>query len=79
MVQILSDANKCISDLETKVEFAETRSIEIAAKGNKNLKDFKSELVQKVGGLREMYADKVQTIGACTHQCRWRSLRSKII
>jgi hypothetical protein len=63
MAQLRSDADKRISDLEAKVKFVETRSIAIAAKGNKNLKDFESELVQKLGGLCEMYADKVQTIG----------------
>jgi hypothetical protein len=63
MAQICFDADKHIFDLEAKVKFAVTCSVEIAAEGNKKLKDFKSELVQKLGGLHEMYADKVWTIG----------------
>jgi hypothetical protein len=63
MARIRSDAGKCISDHEVKVKFTETHSVEIAAEGNKILKDFENELVQKLGGLCEMYADKVQTIG----------------
>jgi hypothetical protein len=63
MAQICSDADKHIADLEAKVRFAETRGVEIAAEGSKNLKDFESGLGQKLGGLREMYADKIRTIG----------------
>jgi hypothetical protein len=51
------------SDLEVKVKFAGTPRIEIPTEVNKNLKDFKSGRVRKLWGLREMYADKVRTIG----------------
>jgi hypothetical protein len=63
MTQIRFDVDKCIAYLEVKVKFAESHGVEIAALGNKNLKDFEIGLVRKLGGLREMYADKVQTIG----------------
>jgi SMC interacting uncharacterized protein involved in chromosome segregation len=63
VAQVRFDAGKHIADLEAKVKSAKTRNIEIAADGDKNLRDFESELVQKLEGLREMYADKVPTIG----------------
>jgi hypothetical protein len=63
MAQIRSDANKRIADIEAKVKFSETGSVEIVAEGNKNLRDFESGFVQKLRGPHEMYADKVQTIG----------------
>jgi hypothetical protein len=67
VVQIHSDANKRIADLELKVKSAETHSVEIAAEGDKNLRNFKSGLVRKLEGLRKMYADKVRTIsGLCS-------------
>jgi hypothetical protein len=45
MAQIHSDADKRIGDLVVKAKFAETRVVEIAVEGDKNLKDFKSGLV----------------------------------
>jgi hypothetical protein len=58
-----SDGDKHIGDLEVKVKSAEIHIIEIAAKGKKILRDFECWIVQKLEGLGEMYADKVQTIG----------------
>jgi hypothetical protein len=67
VAQVCFDADECIADLEVKVKSAETHSVEIAAEGDKNLRDFESGLVRKLEGLREMYADKVQTIeGLCS-------------
>jgi hypothetical protein len=63
MAQIRSDADKRITDLEAKTKFAETHVVEIAAEGDKILKDFKTGLVRKLEGLRETYAEKVWTIG----------------
>jgi hypothetical protein len=63
MVQIRSNANNSIADLEAKVKFAETHGVEIVAEGNRKLKDFESGLVRKLEGLREMNANKVCTIG----------------
>jgi hypothetical protein len=50
MTQIHSDADNRIADLEAKVKFAKTHGVEIATEGNKNLKDFKTGLGQKLGG-----------------------------
>jgi chromosome segregation ATPase len=61
--QVCSNADKHIADLEAKVKSTKTCNTEIAAEGDKNLRDFESGLVQKLEGLREMYADKVRTIG----------------
>jgi hypothetical protein len=67
VAQVCFDADECIADLEVKVKSAETHSVEIAAEGDKNLRDFENGLVRKLEGLREMYADKVQTIeGLCS-------------
>jgi hypothetical protein len=67
VAQVCFDADECIADLEVKVKSAETHSVEIAAEGDKNLRDFESGLVRKLEGLREMYVDKVQTIeGLCS-------------
>jgi hypothetical protein len=63
MAQIRSDVDKRIGDLEVKAKFAETRVVEIAIEGDKNLNDFKSGLVWKLERLHEMYAEKVRTIG----------------
>jgi SMC interacting uncharacterized protein involved in chromosome segregation len=63
VAQVCSNADKCIVDLEAKVKSIESHSVEIAAEGEKKLRDFESGLVQKLEGLREMYADKVQAIG----------------
>jgi chromosome segregation ATPase len=46
LAQARSDAEKHISNLEAKVLSAEARSIEIAAEGEKNLRDFQGVLVR---------------------------------
>jgi hypothetical protein len=63
VVQICSNADKRIANLEAKVKSAKAHSIEIVTKDDNNLRDFKSGLVRKLEGLRKMYADKVWTIG----------------
>jgi hypothetical protein len=63
MAQNRSDAEKHIADLEARVKSANACSVEIAAESEKNLRDFESEFVQKLEGLREMYADNIQIIG----------------
>jgi SMC interacting uncharacterized protein involved in chromosome segregation len=57
--QAHSDAKKHISDLEAKVASTEARSVEIAAKGEKDLKDFQVVLVQQPEQVHDMYAGKV--------------------
>jgi hypothetical protein len=63
MAQNCSYAEKHIANLEASVKSADACSVEIAAESEKNLRDFESELVRKLEGLHEMYADKVQIIG----------------
>jgi hypothetical protein len=55
-VQALSDAEKHISDLEVKVASAEAHSVEIAAKGEKSLRDFQGVLVRQLERVHDMYA-----------------------
>jgi hypothetical protein len=57
--QAHSDAKKRISDMEAKVASTEARSVEIAAKGEKDLKDFQVVLVQQPEQVHDMYAGKV--------------------
>jgi hypothetical protein len=63
LAQAHSDAEKRVSDLEAKVKFAEAHGIEIAVESEKKLGDFRSVLVQQLERFKEMYADKVQSIG----------------
>jgi hypothetical protein len=63
MAQNRSYAEKHTANLEASVKSADAGSVEIAAESEKNLRDFESELVRKLEGLHEMYADKVQIIG----------------
>jgi hypothetical protein len=42
---------------------AETHNIDVAANGERCLREFESELIQKMGELHVLYAGNVQTIG----------------
>jgi flagellar capping protein FliD len=77
MAQIRSDADKRITDLEAKTKFAETHVVEIAAEGDKILKDFKTGLVRKLRDYVRRMLRKFGLLEAYAHQCRWKSLRSK--
>jgi hypothetical protein len=57
------DAEKQIADLQVRVRSAEAHRIDVAAKGEKKLRDFEGALVQKMEGLHQLYADNVWTIG----------------
>jgi hypothetical protein len=63
LAQARSDTEKCISNLETKVASAEACSIEIAANGEKSLRDFQGVLVRQLKRVHDMYAERVQSIG----------------
>jgi hypothetical protein len=64
LVQARSDTEKRISDLEAKVASAEGCSIEIAAEGEKSLRDFQGVLVPQLERVHDMYAERVQSIDA---------------
>jgi hypothetical protein len=67
LAQVRSDTEKQVADLEARVKSAEARSIDAAAEGEKNLRDFKDGLVRKLEELGQLYADNVRTIeGLCS-------------
>jgi hypothetical protein len=66
LAQACSDTEKRISDLEAKVASVEACNIEIAADGEKSLRDFHGVLVRQLERVHDMYAERVQSIrGLC--------------
>jgi hypothetical protein len=60
---VRSSAKKQIVDLEVKVEFAEAHSADVAAAGEKCLKDFKDEFIHDLAELHTLYVCNAQAIG----------------
>jgi hypothetical protein len=63
LVEVRSGSKEQIADLEAKVEFAEAHSTDVAAAGEKHLKDFEDELVRDLAELRTLYVCNAQAIG----------------
>jgi hypothetical protein len=56
-----------VTALETKIEFAEAHIVDVAAAGEKCLKDFEDELVEDLAGLRALYICNINHIrGLCS-------------
>jgi hypothetical protein len=58
-----SDAQKKIVDLEVRVRAVEAHSVDVAAAGEKRLRDFEGEIIQDLVELRALYARNAQNIG----------------
>jgi hypothetical protein len=79
LAEVCSDAKKQIADLEAKVESAETDSINVAAAGERRLKNFEDELIRDLAELCVLYVHNAQDIGAYARRCPRVSLRLQII
>jgi hypothetical protein len=60
---VCSNAEKRTADLESRVKSAEAHSTDIAAAGEKQLRDFEGGLIWDLDGLRELYVRNAPTIG----------------
>jgi hypothetical protein len=63
LAEVHSDAKKQIADLEAKVESAEAHSVNVAATGERRLKDFEDELIRDLVELLPLYVPNAQAIG----------------
>jgi hypothetical protein len=63
LAEVRSRAKKQIADLEAKVKSAEAHSVDIAAAGEKCLKDFEDELVHDLAELHMLFVRNTQAIG----------------
>jgi hypothetical protein len=63
LAEVCSRAKKQIADLEVKVESAEGHSAEVAAAGEKRLKDFDDEVICDLAELRTPCVRNTQAIG----------------
>jgi hypothetical protein len=67
LVKIRSDAEKNITDLEARIRSAEAHSIDVAATGEKQLRDIEDELVRDLSKLHPLYVCNTQRIrGMCS-------------
>jgi hypothetical protein len=63
LAEVSSDTKKQIADLEVKVKSAEAHSVDVAAFGERHLKDFEDELIRDLAELRALYLHNAQAIG----------------
>jgi hypothetical protein len=63
LVKVCSSNAEDIAALEAKLRSAEAHSVDVAAPGEKCLKDFESEVIKDLVGLRTLYECNVQSIG----------------
>jgi hypothetical protein len=63
LAEVCSDAKKIIAILESKVKSTDGHSDDVAAAGEKRLRDFKGGLVRDLEELGELYVRNAQTIG----------------
>jgi hypothetical protein len=62
-----SDAKKQIVDLEAKVELADAHNVDVAAVGERHLKDFEDEIIRDLAELRALYVRNTLPIrGLCS-------------
>jgi hypothetical protein len=63
LAEARSEAEKKTVTLELKIKSAEARSVDVAAAGVKQLRDFEDKLARDLEELHELYVCNVQTIG----------------
>jgi hypothetical protein len=67
LAKVRTDAAEDIAALGAKLKSTEAHNMDIAAAGEKHLKDFENELVKDLAGLRALYTCNIQSIeGLCT-------------
>jgi hypothetical protein len=62
LVKIRSAVVEDITTLEAKVRSADAHSVDVAAAGEKRLKDFEGELIKDLAELRRLYMRNMQVI-----------------
>jgi hypothetical protein len=67
LAEVRSDTKKQIADLEVKVKSAKAHSVDVAAAGERHLKDFEDELIRDLAELHALYLHNAQAIrGLCS-------------